>query len=97
VLAALEAGDGPSRARVLLVTSSLPGEGKTTFALSLATLAARSGRKVLVIDLDLRQPNVHRELGHPEVDAGIVEHVSDQRPFGRWSAATQPPGCTSWP
>lgn len=80
VLAVLEA-DGSGRSRVLLVTSSLPGEGKTTFALSLATLAARTDRKVLVIDLDLRQPNVHRELGHHEVDVGIVEHVRDGRPL----------------
>jgi capsular exopolysaccharide synthesis family protein len=80
VLAALGT-DEPGRSRVVLVTSSLPGEGKTTFALSLATLAARSGGRVLVIDLDLRQPNVHRALGHQAVDAGIVEHVAEGRPL----------------
>jgi tyrosine-protein kinase Etk/Wzc len=46
---------------------------------SLAALAGRSGR-VLLIDLDLRQPNVHRVLGH-EAGAGLVEHVMEGRPL----------------
>jgi capsular exopolysaccharide synthesis family protein len=65
------------RPKVVLVTSSLPGEGKTTLALSLARLVARSGR-VLVVDLDLRQPNVHRQLG-AEPSAGVVEYVAGER------------------
>ena len=81
VRAVLEAAEatlpGRERPKVLLVTSSLPGEGKTTLALSLAALAARSGR-VLVIDLDLRQPNVHRKLGG-EAPVGIVEYVAGER------------------
>lgn len=58
--------------QVLLVTSSLPGEGKTTLAASLAAAGARAGRSVVLVDLDLRHPSVARELNIP-VKAGIVE------------------------
>lgn len=64
--------------RVVLVTSSLPQEGKTTFAVSLATFAARSQKRVLLIDLDLRHPSVHRELGW-QVSGGLVEYMANER------------------
>ena len=63
---------------MVLVTSSLPQEGKTTFAVSLATFAARSHKRVLLIDLDLRHPSVHRELGW-QVSAGLVEYMAGDR------------------
>lgn len=66
--------------KVLLVTSSLPEEGKTTIAVSLATFIARSHKRVLLVDLDLRHPSVHRELGW-SVSHGLVEYLVEDRPL----------------
>ena len=49
-------------ARTLLVTSSNPGEGKTTTAANLAFAMAMDGRKVILVDTDLRRPSLHRML-----------------------------------
>ena len=49
--------------RVLGVTSAASSEGKTTTALNLAQATADSGERVLIIDADLRRPNVARVLG----------------------------------
>ena len=51
--------------RTLLVTSSRPGEGKTTVASNLAAIFAQSGKRVVLVDADLRRPSVHRALGIP--------------------------------
>jgi non-specific protein-tyrosine kinase len=44
----------------LLVTSAMPGEGKSVTAANLAVVFAQAGRRVLLVDADLRQPGVHR-------------------------------------
>jgi polysaccharide biosynthesis transport protein len=49
--------------RTLVVTSASPREGKTTVTLSLAISLAHSGKRVLVVDTDLRKPRIHRSLG----------------------------------
>ena len=48
--------------KIIQITSAVPGEGKTTFAVSLAASLAQSGMRVLLFDLDLRHPSVAREL-----------------------------------
>jgi capsular exopolysaccharide synthesis family protein len=47
----------------LMLTSALPGEGKTTLALGLGSSAARMHQRVLVIDANLRSPSLHKTLG----------------------------------
>jgi capsular exopolysaccharide synthesis family protein len=59
------------------VTSSLPGEGKTTLVLSLGASAACSGRKAVVVDLDLRRPRLHRETALTP-GAGLVELLAGE-------------------
>ncbi len=49
--------------KTVLVTSAVPGEGKTCTALALAAMASRSGQKCIVVDCDIRHPSVHANLG----------------------------------
>ncbi len=53
--------ENPSGA--LLVTSSGPGEGKTTTAANLAVALAQGGKRVILIDTDLRRPTIHKIFG----------------------------------
>lgn len=51
--------------KVVMITSATPGEGKTTFCLSLSRALAKTGSKILLIDADLRRPRISHvvELG----------------------------------
>jgi capsular exopolysaccharide synthesis family protein len=55
--------DGEHPPKTILVTSSVPLEGKSTIAASLARQSARSGLKVILIDADLRRPRLHEVIG----------------------------------
>jgi capsular exopolysaccharide synthesis family protein len=49
--------------KTILVTSSGPGEGKTTTAASLAEIMADGGNRVLLVDADMRRPRLHKAFG----------------------------------
>ena len=49
--------------RVVLVTSAMPQEGKTTTSINTAIVLAQKGVRVLLIDADLRRPGIHKALG----------------------------------
>ncbi len=48
---------------VYVITSAGPGEGKTTLSINLARAMAETGQRVLLVDADLRRPNIHSRLG----------------------------------
>ena len=49
--------------KIILITSALPQEGKTTTSVNTATVLAQKGTRVLLIDADLRRPSIHKALG----------------------------------
>lgn len=48
--------------KILLVTSAMPKDGKTTTSINVAVVLAQAGSRVLLIDADLRRPSIHRAL-----------------------------------
>jgi len=60
---AIEHSNVDRKPKIILVTSSVPDEGKTTIALSLARVCARGDKKVLLIDCDFRRPSIRNALG----------------------------------
>jgi len=75
-------GDEKKR-RITLFSSALPGEGKTFISSNFALAAASQGKRVLLIDFDLRKPAVHKIFGikrdtHP---VGVTEILTGQAPF----------------
>jgi capsular exopolysaccharide synthesis family protein len=68
-------GDG---CQVMMVTSAVPEEGKTTVAFNLAKVLATGGSRVLMIDADLRRPRVHQLVGANNV-RGLTSVVLGER------------------
>ena len=63
--------------QVLLVTSALEGEGKSTTACNLACAYAQMGLRVLLIDADLRLPSIHKKIGIPNT-TGLSDYLGNE-------------------
>ncbi|MEO0485975.1 MAG: Wzz/FepE/Etk N-terminal domain-containing protein [Pseudomonadota bacterium] len=70
-----EDGTPKKRGKVILVTSSIPVEGKSTTALALARTYALSGKKTVLVDGDMRKPSLARQLG-VRPTSGLLEFLS---------------------
>lgn len=64
--------------RMILVTSTLPGEGKTTVSFNLALSLAQSGKSVILVDADLRNQQIKERFGIREASPGLTELIRDK-------------------
>lgn len=62
--------------KIMGITSSVPEEGKSTVAINLATSLALMGRRVLLIDTDLRRPSLQKYTGLPPNSPGLADYLS---------------------
>lgn len=65
-------------AKVLLVSSTIANEGKTTISMNLATALAQKGKKTLLIDCDLRNPSVAGAFGMSE-EIGLSDYLRGEQ------------------
>jgi capsular exopolysaccharide synthesis family protein len=84
---ALALGAGEAPIGCVIVTSSLPGEGKSTASLSLARLAARMGRKTVLVDCDLRRPALRKMLPELKAEHTINDVLEGRVPLEQASAS----------
>jgi len=86
--------------QVVLVTSSVAAEGKTTVATNLAVALAQQGKRVLLVDADLRNPRLHA-LFDVSNSFGLVNVLARERPHGETfeslQAVAEVPGLTVLP
>lgn len=66
-----------SAGKVIMITSALAGEGKTTSAANIAASFAETGQRVLVIDADLRSPSIHELFEVPQ-GAGVSDFLTQR-------------------
>src|SRR5437773_7983081 len=78
--------EATERPKTILVTSSVPDEGKSVTAANLAITIAHAGSRVLLVDADLRKGVLHRRFGlaaEPGVSEALAKGLN-------WAEATQP-------
>ena len=68
-----------SHPQVIVFTSALPGEGKTTSAINLAISLVQAGAKTILVEADLRRPKVPAYLEFLDLDEGLSELIGGQK------------------
>ncbi|VYT79934.1 polysaccharide biosynthesis tyrosine autokinase [Clostridium tertium] len=66
--------------KVIVITSSKPGEGKTFVASNLAITLAQGGKKVILMDCDFRSPSIHKKFKYSNI-TGLSELLLDKENF----------------
>ena len=91
LLASDRSGDRAGAA-IVAVTSSRPDEGKTTLAISLARMAAASGRRAVLIDGDVRRARVCHEMKlNPKI--GLIDVLEERAPLNEALLHDEVSGC----
>ena len=70
-------GTSEGHRKIILVTSPLPGDGKSTVTSNLAQALAQVGKKIVLLDCDFRRPRVHLQFGLPN-EHGLSSIISGQ-------------------
>lgn len=71
----LKLSDPDALVKAIQITSSVPEEGKSSLVLSLAMIMVKEGKKVLVVDADLRRSSINKRLGLPQEGPGLTDYV----------------------
>lgn len=87
----LQYADIDKESKTYLVTSFLPGEGKTFTSVNLAATLAKSGKRTVIIELDLHKPRVYKSFNKPEQTIGITTYITGQNSFDEIVSETQIP------
>jgi capsular exopolysaccharide synthesis family protein len=70
----LESANVDGELKVIQVTSTLPGEGKSTLLTNLAYLLTKNLHKVIILDLDFRKPRIHKIFNSPN-RCGLIDYL----------------------
>lgn len=79
---AIDLSPSATDGKIIGFTSSVPNEGKSSMAVAVARLAAHTGARTLLIDCDLKNPSLSRELA-PKAPCGLLEVLRGQAPLER--------------
>lgn len=79
-----------TQAKVVVVTSALANEGKTTTAMNLAIVMSESGKNVLLIDGDLRKPSLHQRWNLPNTAGLTASFLTDPSAVNRFVTEISP-------
>ena len=63
------------RGKVVMISSAIPGEGKSTICVALGRAYAQAGLSAVIVDCDLRKPSLHRHLGK-SLSSGLAEYLA---------------------
>lgn len=68
-----------SNIKSIVITSSGPSEGKSTVLVNLGITIAQSGKRVIIVDCDLRKPSIHKKLGLPNSEGLTNMLIQDKK------------------